>query len=93
MFEAYQGMPYVLVGPTCIYDCSGLWYLFPESGINIPKQHKLNTIFQKKIDEKDFYAGDLVFFIVPMKHLITHLGMYMGNGMMYHAGDPLQYTV
>ena len=97
MFEAYQGMPYVFGGasPSTSFDCSGLWYyLFPEIGVNIPRTAQAQYDFSKKIDEKDLQAGDLVFFhsTYATSDYITHLGMYMGNGMMYHAGDPLQYT-
>ena len=39
-------------------------------------------------------AGDLVFFHSTYNAgtYVTHVGIYMGNNQMYHAGDPIGYT-
>ena len=97
LFEEYQGMPYVFGGanPATSFDCSGLWfYLFPKIGVTIPRTAQDQYDFSKKIEPDDLQAGDFIFFhsTYETSDYITHLGMYMGNGMMYHAGDPLQYT-
>lgn len=97
MFEAYQGMPYVFGGasPSTSFDCSGLWFhLFPKIGVNLPRTAQQQYDFSKKIEEDELQAGDFVFFhsTYETSDYITHLGMYMGEGIMYHAGDPLQYS-
>lgn len=97
MFEAYQGMPYVFGGasPSTSFDCSGLWFhLFPKIGVNLPRTAQQQYDFSKKIEEDDLQAGDFVFFhsTYETSDYITHLGMYMGDGIMFHAGDPLQYS-
>lgn len=96
-FEQFQGMPYVFGGsnPTTSFDCSGLWYfLFQQNGINIPRTAQGQYDYAEKISSKEAKPGDFIFFHSTYETFdyITHLGIYMGDGMMYHAGDPIQYT-
>lgn len=96
-FEQFQGMPYVFGGasPSTSFDCSGLWYyLFNQMGVNIPRTAQAQYDYSKKVTADELKAGDFVFFhsTYETSDYITHLGIYMGDGMMYHAGDPLQYT-
>lgn len=96
-FEQFQGMPYVFGGssPATSFDCSGLWYfLFNQNGINVPRTAQQQYDYSQKITTDELKPGDFVFFhsTYDTANYITHLGMYMGNGMMFHAGDPLQYT-
>ncbi|UJF16797.1 bifunctional lysozyme/C40 family peptidase (plasmid) [Jeotgalibaca sp. MA1X17-3] len=97
MFEQYEGMPYVFGGasPSTSFDCSGLWYyLFPKIGVNVPRTAQAQYDFSKKVTEDELQAGDLVFFhsTYDSPDYITHVGMYMGNGLMFNAGDPLKYA-
>lgn len=79
------------------FDCSSfVSWVFRNSGIyNIPRttaQGIFNT--STPISASEAKAGDIIFFTgtynagVP----VTHVGIYAGNGMMVHAGDPIQYT-
>lgn len=96
-FEQFQGMPYVFGGssPATSFDCSGLWYfLFQQNGINIPRTAQGQYDYAEKISAEEAQPGDFIFFhsTYETSAYITHLGIYMGDGMMYHAGDPIQYT-
>ena len=45
-------------------------------------------------NESEAQAGDLVFFkdTYDTPDFITHVGIYQGNGKMFHAGDPIGYA-
>ena len=62
--------------------------------MNLPRTAQQQYDFSEKIEAEDLQAGDFVFFhsTYETSDYITHLGMYMGDGIMYHAGDPLQYS-
>ena len=97
LFEQYEGMPYVFGGasPSTSFDCSGLWYyLFPKIGVNVPRTAQAQYDFSKKVTEDELQPGDLVFFhsTYHSPDYITHVGMYMGDGQMFNAGDPLKYA-
>lgn len=83
-------------GPTN-FDCSSfVCWVFRNSGIyNIPRTTAQGIFNQSTpISPTDARPGDIIFFTgtynagVP----VTHVGIYAGNGMMVHAGDPIQYT-
>lgn len=97
MWEQYEGMPYNFGGqsPATSFDCSGLWfYLFGQMGINIPRTAQEQYNYATEVSQDDLQPGDFVFFhsTYDTPNYITHLGIYVGDGMMFHAGDPLQYT-
>ncbi len=83
-------------GPTN-FDCSSfVCWVFRNSGIyNIPRTTAQGIFNQStSISPTEARPGDIIFFTgtynagVP----VTHVGIYAGNGMMVHAGDPIQYT-
>ncbi|WP_438292173.1 NlpC/P60 family protein [Streptomyces sp. HUAS TT7] len=81
--RAQMGKPYVwgATGPAS-YDCSGLTQAaWKAAGVDLPRttwdQVKVGT----RIATADLQPGDLVFFYDD----ISHVGMYIGNGMMIHA--------
>lgn len=97
MWEQYEGMPYTFGGqdPSTSFDCSGLWwYLFREMGINIPRTAQEQYNYATEVSESELQPGDFVFFhsTYDTPNHITHIGIYVGDGMMFHAGDPLQYV-
>lgn len=83
-------------GPNT-FDCSSfVSWVFRNSGIyNIPRTTAQGIFNQSTpVSPSEAKAGDIIFFTgtynagVP----VSHVGIYAGNGMMVHAGDPVQYT-
>jgi cell wall-associated NlpC family hydrolase len=73
--------------PKSGFDCSGLaWWTHRRNGINIPRtsylQYKKGGA--KKIRKRKLRRGDLVFFST-YKRGASHVGIYAGDGMFWHA--------
>jgi cell wall-associated NlpC family hydrolase len=90
---AQIGKPYVFgaTGPDG-FDCSGLTsFAFAAAGIGIPHTSKGQSEMGTSVSRADLRPGDLVFFYSP----VSHVGLYIGNGMMVHArtfGKPVAVT-
>jgi cell wall-associated NlpC family hydrolase len=90
---AQIGKPYVYgaAGPDG-FDCSGLtMFAFAAAGIALPHSAEAQSRLGTPVARGDLRPGDLVFFYSP----ISHVGIYVGNGMMVHArtfGKPLAVT-
>ena len=93
--EKYLGYPYVWGGsnPNTSFDCSGfVSWVINHSGWNVGRlgAQSLYNICTPTSNPK---PGDLVFFTgtydagVP----VSHVGLYVGDGWMIHAGDPISY--
>ena len=102
MMEAdkYIGFPYVYgaSNPHEGFDCSGfVSWVFIHSGVyNTGRRGAtgLHTLCEE-VDPEDVRPGDLVFFhgtMGPEVKGITHVGIYVGNHMMIHAGDPIGFA-
>ena len=81
---AQQGKPYVWAGagPNS-YDCSGLTqFAYAAAGISLPHSSSMQSTMGTPVAYADLQPGDLVFFYTP----VSHVGMYIGNGQMVHAG-------
>ena len=102
MMEAdkYIGYPFVYgaSNPKEGFDCSGfVSWVFIHSGVyNTGRRGAtgLHTLCDE-VDPEDIRPGDLVFFHGTMgKDVkgITHVGIYVGNHMMIHAGDPVGFA-
>ena len=102
MIEAdkYIGYPYVYgaANPDTGFDCSGfVCWVFSHSGIYKTERLGATGLYSLCTDIPDDEArpGDLVFFENTMGadvKGITHVGIYVGNGMMIHAGDPVGFA-
>lgn len=80
------GVPYVwgAVGPRA-FDCSGLvMWAFKRVGISLPRTSAAQSRVGAPVAKGDLRPGDLVFFYSP----VSHVGMYVGNGMVVHASEP-----
>lgn len=96
--EKHLGKRYVFGsnGPNT-FDCSSFvcWSFTKSNVYNLPRT-TAQGIFNKSIPIKrsDAKAGDLIFFkgTYSTSNTVTHIGIYAGNGMMIHAGDPIQYA-
>lgn len=97
--EKYLGFPYVWGGsePATSFDCSGfVCYVLNHCGAgwNIGRVNS-KTLFTLCIQKPESEAtpGDLIFFTRSAgSPEVTHVGIFVGDGMMIHAGNPIQYT-
>src|SRR5205085_5134221 len=81
---AQVGDPYVwgAAGPDS-FDCSGLTqYAYAAAGISLPHSSSIQSTMGTPVAYANLQPGDLVFFYTP----VSHVGMYIGNGQMVHAG-------
>ena len=95
--QKYVGTPYVWGGstPETGFDCSGyVCWVYNQNGYDVGRT-TANGLWNKSqhINEAEAKPGDLVFFEgtydTPGK---SHVGIYLGNGMMVSAGDPIKYA-
>ena len=95
--EKYLGTPYVWGGstPETGFDCSGyVCWVLNESGWDVGRT-TANGLWQQstKISEAEAKPGDLVFFEGTYDTPgASHVGIYVGDGMMISAGDPIKYS-
>lgn len=93
----YQGWKYVFGGsnPNTSFDCSGLTqWCYGKAGISLPRVAQAQYDAMQHLPLSEAKAGDLVFFHSTYNagSYVTHVGIYVGNNQMYHAGDPIGYT-
>ncbi|CDF59415.1 C40 family peptidase [Thermobrachium celere] len=79
----FLGTPYVWGGTTPSgFDCSGfVKYVYSHFGINLPRTSREQATVGQAVSLSEAQPGDLVFFHSP----ISHVGIYVGNGMYIHA--------
>ncbi|MBY1709886.1 bifunctional lysozyme/C40 family peptidase [Clostridioides difficile] len=93
----FEGWKYVYGGasPTTSFDCSGLTqWTYGKAGINLPRTAQQQYDVTQHIPLSEAQAGDLVFFHSTYNagSYITHIGIYLGDNRMFHAGDPIGYA-
>lgn len=93
----YEGYPYVFGGynPTTSFDCSGLTqWAFQKAGISLPRVAQDQYDVMEHLPLSEAEPGDLVFFhsTYDAGTYVTHVGIYVGDNKMYHAGNPIGYT-
>lgn len=91
MSEAYSwlGTPYKYGGVTKKgADCSGfVMTIYKNSlGIDLPRVSREQGDFCRKINKKDLFPGDLVFFSSG-KGKVNHVGLYVGDNKILHASS------
>lgn len=97
--EKYLGYPYVWGGssPSTSFDCSGFvsWVInHCSNGWNVGRQ-TANGLMGKCdiIPKSEAKPGDLIFFQKTYNTSgASHVGIYVGNGMMIHCGNPISYA-
>lgn len=93
--EKYLGYPYVWGGssPATSFDCSGfVSWVVNHSGWNVGRlgAQGLYNICTRTSSPR---PGDLVFFKGTYDTPgVSHCGIYVGDGMMIHCGDPISYA-
>ncbi len=97
--EKYLGMPYVWGGssPSTSFDCSGfVCWVINNSGNGWSVGRTTANGLRGKcsyVSPADAQPGDLIFFEKTYNTVgASHVGIYVGNGMMIHCGDPISYT-
>lgn len=95
----YLGFPYVWGGssPSTSFDCSGfVCWAFTNSGVhNLPRTTAQGIYNQcTPVSASDAKAGDIIFFTGTYNSSgpVSHVGIYCGNGVMIHCGDPISYA-
>ena len=94
--EKYLGYPYVWGGssPSTSFDCSGfVSYVLTNSGLCNTGRLGAQGLYNISTPVSDPQPGDLVFFVGTYDTSgVSHVGIYVGDGMMLHCSDPIQYS-
>lgn len=97
--EQFIGMEYVFGGssPETGFDCSGfISYILNETGVASFSRTTAQGLYNMStpIENGQQQAGDLVFFqgTYNTPNTVTHVGYYVGNGIMLHCGNPIGYV-
>jgi len=95
--QLHLGKPYVFgaKGPDK-FDCSGFvsWALTHSGVKSISTNAQGLYNASTPVSPENAQPGDLIFFhsTYSTSNTVTHVGIYIGNGMMIHAGKPVQYA-
>lgn len=96
--EKYLGYPYVWGGsrPSTSFDCSGFaCWVINQSGVGSVGRTTANGLFNHCaiIPASEAKPGDLIFFQGTYNTAgASHVGIYVGGGMMIHCGNPISYA-
>lgn len=96
--EKYLGYPYVWGGgnPTTSFDCSGfVTWVLTNSGVLDTGRRSAQGLYNicTPVSAANAKPGDLVFFAGTYDSPgVSHVGIYVGDGMMIHAGNPIHYA-
>lgn len=75
---------YGAAGPNA-FDCSGLTMMaYAQAGVSLPHSSGAQAGSGTPVAKSQLQPGDLVFYYSP----ISHVGIYLGNGMIVHAANP-----
>ncbi|WP_235536023.1 C40 family peptidase [Nocardioides sp. Root190] len=83
---AQVGDSYVFgaAGPNA-FDCSGLTMMaWGQAGVSLPHSSRAQMGSGTPVSRNQLQPGDLVFYYSP----VSHVGIYLGNGMIVHAANP-----
>jgi peptidoglycan DL-endopeptidase CwlO len=84
MAQVGKAYVYGAAGPNA-FDCSGLTMMaWARAGVALPHSSSAQYSSGPHIAESDLQPGDLVFYYSP----ISHVGMYIGNGLIVNAENP-----
>ena len=95
--EKYLGYPYVWGGasPSTSFDCSGfVSWVVNHSGWNVGRLTANGLLdISTPVSSANAKPGDLIFFQGTYDTSgASHVGIYVGNSMMIHCGDPISYA-
>jgi cell wall-associated NlpC family hydrolase len=91
--ESFLGTPYQWGGSTPQgFDCSGLvQYVYKEVGVTLPRRSVDQARSGRASKLGQLARGDLVFFRID-RNVISHVGIYVGNGHFIHAPGTGKYV-
>ena len=95
--EKYLGFPYVWGGssPSTSFDCSGfVSWVINHSGWDVGRLSANGLLdISTPVSSTNAKPGDLIFFQGTYDTAgASHVGIYVGDGMMIHCGDPISYA-
>jgi len=95
--KSFLGTKYVwgATGPNK-FDCSGFTqWVFRDLGINIPRVSRNQAKVGQYVSYENLRKGDMVFFDTRKKKsgVVTHVGIYLGNGNFIHASSKAKKVV
>ena len=95
----YLGYPYVWGGssPFTSFDCSGfVCWVYSNSGVHDLPRTTAQGIYDQctPVSASEAKAGDIIFFTGTYNSAgpVSHVGIYCGEGVMIHCGDPISYA-
>ena len=75
---------YGAAGPDA-FDCSGLTMMaWSQAGVSLPHSSSAQMGYGTPVSTSALQPGDLVFYYSP----VSHVAIYIGNGMIVHAANP-----
>jgi cell wall-associated NlpC family hydrolase len=84
MAQVGDSYSYGAAGPDA-FDCSGLTMMaWAQAGVGLPHSSSAQYGSGPHVASSALQPGDLVFYYQP----ISHVGIYIGNGMIVHAANP-----
>ena len=84
MSQVGDAYVYGASGPSA-YDCSGLTMMaWAQAGVSLPHSSSGQMGSGAPVSQSQLQPGDQVFYYSP----VSHVGMYIGNGMIVHAANP-----
>jgi cell wall-associated NlpC family hydrolase len=97
--KSLLGTPYVWGGASLAdggFDCSGFTqYIFGKVGVNLNRISADQATQGTAVSRANIQPGDLIFYSLSDDGRISHVGLYIGNGMMIHSpktGDVVKTT-
>ncbi len=94
--KQYLGVKYQWGGstPQTGFDCSGYTsYVFAQNGISLPRISRDQYTVGTKVAFADLQRGDLVFFSFEGNGIVSHVGIYLGDGQFINASSSKGVTV